>query len=241
MQIKFCILVFISIFILNNSLIAQSTPYTQTIKGIIRDADSKATLVGVAVTIVGTNPPVGAISDENGQFRLENVSIGRHDIQVNFLGYESLRLNQVAVTSGKEVVLNIDLKERIEKLQEVVVQASQDKSLTVNEMATLSARKFSLEEANRYAATFSDPARMAQNFAGVTTNNDLGNEIVVRGNSPRGVSWRLEGIEIPNPNHFGNLGSSGVRAIRFLHRGISCGVRQRIGRGFRPQTAQRKR
>jgi hypothetical protein len=156
-----------------------------------------------------TNPPVGTTSDIEGNFRLEKVPVGRHDFQITFLGYEPMVLPQIAVTSGKETFLNIDLSEKIEKLQEVVIQNKDSKPLTINEMATLSARSFSLEEANRYAATFSDPARMAQNFAGVTTNNDLGNEVIVRGNSPRGILWRLEGIEVPNPNHFGNLGSSG--------------------------------
>jgi CarboxypepD_reg-like domain len=208
-SIKFLLIAIIKIFILKNVLIAQSPTYTQTIKGIVRDADSKAVLTGASIILLKTNSPVGTISDGEGKFRLENVPVGRQDLQITFLGYEPVILPQIAVTSGKETFLNLDLKEKIEKLQEVVVQNNQGKPLTINEMATLSARSFSLEEANRYAATFSDPARMAQNFAGVTTNNDLGNEIIVRGNSPRGVLWRLEGIEIPNPNHFGNLGSSG--------------------------------
>jgi Carboxypeptidase regulatory-like domain len=207
-SIKFLLLIIIKIFILKNVLIAQSSAYTQTIKGMIRDADSKAVLEGASIILLKSSPSIGTTSDAEGHFRIENIPVGRHDLQITLLGYAPVVLSQIAVTSGKETFLNIDLNEKIEQLKEVVIQNNPSKSLTVNEMAHLSARSFSLEEANRYAATFSDPARMAQNFAGVTTNNDLGNEVIVRGNSPRGVLWRLEGIEIPNPNHFGNLGSS---------------------------------
>jgi hypothetical protein len=208
-KIKFLLIIIIKIFILKNNILAQSIVYTQTIKGMVRDADSKAILIGASIVLLKTNPLIGTSSDVDGQFRLENIPVGRHDLQVTLIGYEPIFLTQVPVTSGKETFLNLDLKEKIQQLQDVVIQSGAHKASTVNEMATLSARSFSLEEANRYAATFSDPARMAQNFAGVTTNNDLGNEIIIRGNSPRGVLWRLEGIEIPNPNHFGNLGSSG--------------------------------
>jgi len=53
-----------------------------------------------------------------------------------------------------------------------------------------------------------DPARMAANYAGVQGNDDSNNDLVIRGNSPLGVLWRLEGVNIPNPNHFAQLGLS---------------------------------
>ncbi len=76
-------------------------------------------------------------------------------------------------------------------------------------MITVSGPYFSVEETKRYAGSFNDPARMAASYAGVTGTPDGNNDIIIRGNSPRGMLWRLEGIEVPNPNHFANEGASG--------------------------------
>jgi len=140
------------------------------------------------------------------------VPVGRHTIVASYLGYEPSVIAHLQVTSGKEVVLEIELRESAITLDEAVIEAHADKSAVLNEMALISARGFSVEETSRYASSFHDPARMARNFAGVSVaggSSDLFNEIIVRGNSPRGVLWRLEGVEIPNPNHFGSLGNTG--------------------------------
>ena len=76
-------------------------------------------------------------------------------------------------------------------------------------MAVISARSFTIEETERYAGSVGDPSRMASSFAGVSTLSDQQNEIVIRGNSPMGVLWRMDGVDIPNPNHFGALGTTG--------------------------------
>jgi hypothetical protein len=134
---------------------------------------------------------------------LNNVPIGKQTFIVSFVGYETITLSNINVTAGKEVLLNIGLIENLESLNEVVVLAGKKKDKTVNEFATVSARSLNVQEANKYAASFGDPARQVQNFAGVTGNgDDLNNEIVIRGNSPNTLLWRLEGVEVPNPNHF---------------------------------------
>lgn len=80
----------------------------------------------------------------------------------------------------------------------------------MNEMAVISSQKFSIEETNRYPGSRMDPARMASNFAGIQGADDSRNDIIVRGNSPLGIVWRMEGIDIPNPSHFATSGSSGT-------------------------------
>ncbi len=197
--------------ILNSALYTFVSAQNQTIRGTLLDKESKVPLMGATLLIMNSDPAIGTTTDLDGSFRLENVPVGRHDIQVSYIGYEPMNLSSVMVTSGKELVLNLEMLESPIKLQEVVVKAQTDKAEVRNEMATVSARSFTVEETSRYAASAFDPARMAQNFAGVATGagDDLNNEIIIRGNSPRGVLWRLEGIEIPNPNHFGALGNSG--------------------------------
>ena len=180
------------------------------IKGRVMDADANYALIGATVIIIGSDPLVGTTTDLEGYFRLSSLSVGRYDIRIDYIGYESRVIPQVLVTTGKEVNLSIDLLEAALVLEEVVITAKIDKTKPLNEMATISARSFSVEESKRYAAAISDPARMAQSYAGVSSGgDDLSNEIIIRGNSARGLLWRLDGVEIPSPNHFGDMGSGG--------------------------------
>lgn len=192
----------------------------QTVRGTIKDLDSKVAIPFAAIQLVDNNLSMGAVCDENGEFRLENVPLGRQSFIISSLGYEISYLNNIEITRAKEVVVEIELQESFIKLNEVVISVEKDKRKPTNDFATISARSFSVEEASLYAASLGDPARQALNFAGVTGNgNDLSNEIVVRGNSPTGFLWRLEGLEIPNPNHFAYLGNS-VGSVSMLSSNI---------------------
>lgn len=183
--------------------------YTQTIRGKVIDIDTKAPLIGVNVILLNSNPFVGVSTDANGEFRIENVNIGRVNLKLTYLGYEEKVMPNLVLVSAKELVLTIEMTESITKMDEIEITATKHKAETINEMALTSVRTFSVEETSRYAGTFNDPARMASNFAGVTGDAEGNNTIVVRGNSPKGVKWRMEGVEIPNPNHFADEGATG--------------------------------
>ncbi|OSZ78827.1 hypothetical protein CAP35_11420 [Chitinophagaceae bacterium IBVUCB1] len=187
---------------------AQQAVLTQNVRGQVLDAESKKPIEGVVV-LLAANKQQNAMTDSNGYYLLPNVPAGRQSFQFSMVGYEPRTVAEVLVTTGKELELNVSLTENYTSLQEVNVSANKDRNKAINEFATVSARSFSVEETKRFAASVSDPARMAQNFMGVSGNDDLENGIVVRGNSPKGILWRLEGIEIPNPNHFGSLSTSG--------------------------------
>ena len=181
----------------------------QVVKGTVKDAQSEIPLIGATIEWINESATIGATTDENGYFKLENVPIGRQAFRVSYLGFETLTIPNVLITAGKESILDVALQESIADLDEVVVVANVDKDMAKNELATISARQFSLEEVNRYSGGRSDVARLASNFAGVSTADDSRNDIVIRGNSPTGVLWRVEGIPIPNPNHFSTLGTTG--------------------------------
>ncbi|MEP7373016.1 MAG: TonB-dependent receptor [Chitinophagaceae bacterium] len=187
---------------------AQNISLTQTVKGTIIDEQS-ANIIGNATVMLEGNSSKASISDSLGNFKLQHVPIGRQTLRVTLIGYDETFVRNIEVTSSKEVVLEIRLKERIKKLEEVVVRAGKQKNRALNEAAFVSARQFSVDEAVRYAGTRNDPSRMAQNYAGVSGTNDGRNDIIIRGNSPAGVLWRMEGIDIPNPNHYSTLGSTG--------------------------------
>ena len=155
--------------------------------------------------VEGIDPVMGTTADLDGNFRLERVPLGRHNFKISYVGYEPFTLSEILVGSGKEVVLEIELKESSFALGEVVVRANTNKDRPVNSMATISARTFSVEETSRYAGGLDDPARLASAFAGVTTTQTTNNAIIIRGNSPRGVLWRIEGVDVPAAFHFPNV------------------------------------
>lgn len=196
------------IFLLFWSCVSFSQSLTQTVKGRVLDHQAKTPIIGATVIVIDSDPIQGAVTDSEGFFSIKNVLIGRRSIRVSSIGYESNYLSNISVTSGKQVVLELEMKESLTEMEAVQVIAEKKGELH-NEMAAVSAISLSVEETSRYAATFGDPARAALSQAGVTTGgDDLMNEIVIRGNSPKGILWRLEGIEIPNPNHFAEVGSS---------------------------------
>ena len=178
------------------------------IKGKIIDKQSESPLVNATVILEGVKK-VSTLSDENGNFQINNVPLGRQIISVNYFGYAPTSVPNIEVTSGKDVFLTIAISESFTQLNELVIKAEVSKVKAINKMAAVSTRQFSLEEVSRYAGGRSDVARLVSNFAGVSASNDSRNDIVVRGNSPTGMLWRIEGIPVPNPNHFSTLGTTG--------------------------------
>ena len=186
--------------------------FTQTLKGKIFDQNTHEPLLGATVIVQHTDPIIGTTTDEAGNFSITNLPLGRVSLEISYIGYESRVIPELLITSAKEVVLSIALKEAATELEGVEVVAGIRKEKALNAMATVSARTFSVEETQRYAGGLSDPARLASAFAGVSTGNLQDNSIVVRGNAPQGVQWRLEGVEIPSPQHFsgGNVIGGGL-------------------------------
>jgi hypothetical protein len=179
---------------------------SQNIRGIVTDKLSRTPLVGVTLQIISLQKATA--TDVNGHYYFANIVPDRYEIKVTYLGYVSITIPNVVVSSGKEVVLDISLEESFSQLSEVLVQANA-KEGTTNKLASVSARSFSMEEVNRYAGGRSDPARLVANFAGVSAPDDSRNDIVIRGNSPVGVLWRIDGMNVTNPNHFASVGTTG--------------------------------
>ncbi|MBN3583961.1 TonB-dependent receptor [Algoriphagus aestuarii] len=190
------------------SFAANAQNLSQTIRGKVVDQVTQIPMPGATVMVLNTEPLLGEVTNELGEFKIPAVPIGTQSIRISFVGYKDLILPNIQVNSGKEVVLQIALEEDITQIQEFVVTAT-DKDRTINEMVVVSGRTFSVEEARKFAAAVNDPGRMAISFSGVVSTDDGNNNISIRGNSPNGLLWRMEGIDIPNPNHFVNPGSSG--------------------------------
>ncbi len=183
--------------------------YHQNIKGQVLDKDSHMPLPGATVVISDSEPLTGTTTDKKGYFLLENIELGRVTVEVSYMGYKPAVISNILLEAGKEKFITVMLEEHVLQSETVEITAERDKSRPANKMATVSARSFTVEETRRYAGSMGDPSRMVSAFAGVATVDDSRNDIVIRGNSPMGMLWRLEGIDIPNPNHFGALGTSG--------------------------------
>ena len=197
------------LLIILSGLKVYSQTYTQTIRGKVVDADSKSILFGANIILVNSDTVIGSVTDIDGNFRLEKIPVGRRAVKITSLGYEEAVINNIIVTSGKEVVLTVELREKVYNSAMVEVVAETDKTKANNDMVTVSSRNFKAEETGRYAGSRGDPSKMVANYAGVSSGNDARNDIIVRGNSPLGVLWRMEGVDIPNPNHFSAQGSTG--------------------------------
>ncbi len=191
---------------------------TQTIRGRVIDTDTRSPLVGATIIVMDTDPVIGTVTDPNGAFHLSDIPVRRQGIKVSYIGYEEKVFNNLMVVSGKELVLNVELEEKIQEVDEVVIKAWSRKDQPINDMASVSARSFTIEETERFAGSLGDPARLVANYAGVVYAGDSRNDIVIRGNSPMGLLWRLDGVEIPNPNHFAALGTTGG-AISMINEG----------------------
>jgi hypothetical protein len=174
------------------------------IRGVVTDGASGQILPYVTVTVANSNPVIGSTTDSTGYFCLNNLPVGRYDVQCSYLGYEPAVFKEILVTSGKEVFLEIAMRENMHELTEITIRAKVNKEVPLNPMALAGARMLSVEEANRYAGGFDDPARLVTAFAGVS-GSVSSNGIAIRGNSPQFLQWRLEGVEAVNPTHFSDI------------------------------------
>lgn len=209
MKYLFSILFFLGI------VLTSAAQPTQTIRGTVINDATHTPIPYASVAVLATTPLLGVLTDSLGNFTLSNVPVGRYTLSVSCVGYEPVLLRETVVSSAKQTFLFIQLKETSQLLAEVEVRPKVNKELPLNPMATVSARMLSVEEAKRYAGGFDDPSRLASSFAGVAGNTD-DNGIIVRGNAPKFLQWKMEGIEIPNPNHFGDLKSFGGGSLTAL-------------------------
>lgn len=197
--------------IVNNRVLLRRSPaiLVQTIRGSIKEEITQIPIPAVSVIVQNEDGQIVSFTDSTGRFKIDNVPVGRVNIQVSCIGYKTRTVNNVLLGTGKELVLDLPLAEAVLAMNEVTITAQKNEDIPGDGVGLTSSKSFSVEETKRYAGSMGDPARLVTAFAGVTGASDESNALIVRGNSPRGMLWRIEGIEVPNPNHFTTEGSSG--------------------------------
>ncbi len=201
---KYTVLIMSLVFAAFISMQAQET---KSIKGFVFDKETLKPLPGATVIIQETK--LGAKTKPTGKFEIKNLKPGRYNIVVRYIGYKPEIRTNLILSSAKDLYVEVGLEESVSRTEKVYVTAEKDKAKSINQSSIVSTKTFTVEETGRYAGAMMDPARMVTNFAGVSAVNDDRNDIIIRGNSPLGVLWRLEGISIPNPNHFSSYGNTG--------------------------------
>ncbi len=200
---------FILLVFLTMSITLSSQPLTQQVYGKVLDKNSHQPLVGATISVAGNSGRLVSISDSNGNFVFNNVPVGRNTVSCSYVGYQNFQSDPIIVSSAKQGAVTIEMEADRSMTQDVIVTSKTNPKQPVNKYALVSGRSFSAEETQRYAASANDPSRMALGFPGVQATRDTRSDIIIRGNNPVGMQWRLEGIDIPNPNHFARRGSSG--------------------------------
>lgn len=203
------------VFIFSLAFNANAQNLTQTIKGKVVDADIRTSLPGASLILLGTDPLIGTVTDIDGNFRLENVPVGRYDVQVTYIGFEPNIIRELIVGSVKELTLTIELTESIHQMETVEISAKVSQDKPINSMSIISTRQISVEESKRYAGGVDDPAQLVTAFAGVAGSMQ-GNGVAIRGNAPKSMLWRMEGVQISNPNHYANITTLGGGAFTAL-------------------------
>ena len=206
LQIGWRIIVF-SLLLVYLCIPTFSQNLTQNIRGVVTDKAS-GTPIAYATIQIENAPDKGTVTDSLGNFQLKSISLGRHNVKATFIGYETSIVREILVSSAKEVFLEIAMTENTQELNEVVVRPQVNKEQAINKMALTGARMFSVEEASRYAGGLDDPARLASSFAGIASGVS-NNGISIHGNAPHLLQWRLEDVEIPNPNHYADIATLG--------------------------------
>lgn len=201
----FGIIIIINLLLIYNCI---SQVPTQIIRGEIRNASNQQPIIGASVLIYDKKFKKGSYSNKQGNFRIDSVKVGRYSLKVSYVGYET-QVQNIVLTSGRELIINILMNESYIQTSTIQVNSSKESVRAINEATIVSSTQFNLDDVERFAGSRGDPARMAQNFAGVLGVSNIRNDIIIRGGSPTELLWRLDGLDIPNPNHFGTQGATG--------------------------------
>jgi TonB-dependent Receptor Plug Domain len=191
---KFFLAIYIFLFISLES-------FSQNITIHIKESSSSIAISNATIKIPELN--LSSISDSMGKVEFKNLPSSYFSIEISAVSYSKVILKTIKAESNKTKFIEVELEPHINTLNQIVVKGIS----RTNSSSITSLKSIELEEILRLPATFYDPARLAMSFAGVANTDDQANNISIRGNSPQTLQWRLDGVEIVNPNHLSNAGT----------------------------------
>lgn len=208
-----------------HSLTAQ--PAAGTIEGRVLDRDTRTPLIGANIILLNT--ALGAVSDTEGRFAIPNVPVGTYALQFRMVGYTAFTRADVIVRPQRTTTANAELTEQTIESEQVVVTAGYFRQ---NDTQPLSLTALSAEEIRRAPGSGGDISRVVMSLPSLAKVNDQSNSLIVRGGSPLENAFFLDGIEIPNINHFPTQGATGgpigmvnvdlIEEVNFIAGGFSA-------------------
>ena len=175
-----------------------------TIEGRIFNAKNNEPVEFATIAIFGTT--IGSISDLDGNFLFTGLEPGYVELRVSSVGFETYVSEAIMVTNAKKVFMEIPLEEANVQLEEVTVKASPFRKI---KESPVSLQRISIEEIEKSPGGNRDISKVIQSFPGVASTPAQRNDVIVRGGGPAENVFYLDGIEIPNINHFATQGASG--------------------------------
>lgn len=192
--------------------------FTQTLRGTLRDIETMAPIPEATIMVHRVQDDsliARAVTDENGEYLLENVEVGRVHITASAEAFTPWIKEDILITSAKEVVQDLELEPTSVTLDAVELTTNTLRGEPINRMSVNSAVTITPEQTSKFAGSWDDPMRVITAYPGVIQQNSGFNNFTIRGNSPVGMLYRLEGLPIHNPNHFAIIGSSGGFVTQF--------------------------
>lgn len=206
---------------------------TGNIFGTVIEKETRQPLAGANVIIIGTD--LGASTDVNGKYEINNVPVDIYQIKFSFVGFESKIETDVVVKSNKTIFVNAELVAGSIEGEDIEVTSTYFEK---PDDSPISSQSLNKEEIRRSPGSREDVSRMLQNFPGVNTSSDDRNDLIIRGGSPTEVQFLLDNIEIPNPNHFGTQGATGgpigmintefIEKVNFYSGGFTAGYGSKL-------------
>lgn len=191
---------FILISIISTQLLAQNA----VIRGRVYDQKNNNPLPFVNVIVVGQQ--IGAASDLDGNFLITGLEPGFYTLMASFIGYKVAYSAEIQVNNVKSVFVEIPMEQQAIEFEQVTVRPSEFKKKID---APLSIQKIRLSDIEKAPGANRDISKVIQSFPGVGSTVSFRNDIIVRGGGPSESRFFLDGIEIPNLNHFATQGASG--------------------------------
>ncbi len=196
--------IFFSIIVI---LMLSGTIYSQsgTLSGLITDSKSGEPLIGATVLIEGTT--IGAATNADGRYTVRNIPPKTYNIRASYVGYQSLTRFNIVIRSEGNIDINFELEQENTELDEVLVTPN---PFLKENTTPLSIQKLNQEEIAAYPGGNNDIAKVVQTLPGVSGSvGGFRNDVIIRGGAPNENVYYLDGIEIPNINHFATQGSAG--------------------------------
>ena len=175
------------------------------INGRVTDLLTNKPLIGVSVVIFGS--ATGTTTDSTGTYRLKNLKTGFYNLEFSKVGYLKRSTYDLQVTNATAAVNDVALEDNNKQLGEVTVTASSQRDKTLESPVSL--YTIGSTEIKRNPGGNRDISKAIQSLPGVSAPVGFRNDIIIRGGSPNENRFYIDGIEIPNINHFATQGASG--------------------------------